>query len=69
MRGEATQVNPVEPFRRVFQQRFRRLLFRLALFAERVVRAHMLAAHSHRLLSPHTRHVNGHHMLVTIATI
>ena len=69
MRGEATQVNPVEPFRRVFQQRFRLLRFRFALLVERVVRAHILAARSHRLLSSHTRHVNGHHMLVTIATI
>ena len=38
-------------------------------FAERIVRAHMLAACDHRLRGFHARHVNGDHVFVAFAAI
>lgn len=69
MRCESAQIDPVESFRSAFQQRFRRFRFRFVLFAERIVRAHMLAACDHRLRGFHARHVNGDHVFVAFAAI
>lgn len=69
MRCESAQIDPVESFRSAFQQRFRRFRFRFVLFAERIVRAHMLAACGHRLRGFHARHVNGDHVFVAFAAI
>ena len=71
-RWHAVRIRADRPSR-IVPQRFPATISTFSLPVRAVRRTHrprhMLAARSHRFYSLHTRHVNGHHMLVTLAAI